>query len=64
MFLVNAAAWPVETHVHGFSAFWLDGVVDNTQGCGVVCLYGSGWLWIAHFDEEVMQWYDLSCIDV
>ena len=64
MFLVIAAAQPVETHVHGFSVFWLDGVVDNTHGCGVVCLYGCGWLWMAHFDEEVTQWYDLLSVDV
>ena len=64
MFLVNAAAEPVKKHVHGLSTFWLDGVVDNTQGCGAVFFYGSGWLWMAHFDEEVTQWYDFSCVDV
>ena len=55
MFLFNAAAQPVKTHVHGHSTFWLDGVVDNTQGRGVVCLDGSGWLWMTHFEEEVMR---------
>ena len=64
MFLVNAAAKPVKTHVHGLSTFWLDGVVDNPQGCGVVRLYGSGWLWMAHFDEEVAQWYEFLRLDV
>jgi hypothetical protein len=64
MFLVNGAVQPVKMHVHGLSTFWLDGVVCNTQGCGDVCLYGSWWLWMTHFDEEVAQWYDFLCIDV
>ena len=29
------------------------GVGDNAKGCGDIGLYGSGWLRMAHFYEEV-----------
>jgi hypothetical protein len=32
-----ATAQPMETHVHGFSASWLDVVVDDSKCGAVVC---------------------------
>ena len=51
--LVGSTAKPVEMHVHSFGSFRLDDVGDNAKGCGVVGLYESGWLGMAHFYEEV-----------
>ena len=42
----------------------MDGVVYNAEGSRVVGLDGSGWLRVAHFDEEVSQGNDFTCIDV
>ena len=64
VFLVNATVQPVKSHVHGFSALGLDGVVYNAKGGRVVDLDGSGWLRVAHFNEEVSQGNDFTCIDV
>jgi hypothetical protein len=64
MLLVGSTAKPVETHVHSFDSFGLDGVGDNAKGCGVVGLYGSGWLGMAHFYEEVSLGNGFSCIYV
>ena len=64
MLLVGAAAKPVEMHVHGLGLFGLDGVSDNTKDCGVVSLNGCGWLWMAHFYEEVSLQNDFMCIYV
>ncbi len=44
-----AVAQPVESHVHGFSSSWLNVVVHDSKDCGVVGLYGSFWLYMAHF---------------
>jgi hypothetical protein len=64
VFLVNTTAQPVESHVHGFSAFGLDGVVYNAKGGRVVGLNGRGWLWVAHFEKEVSQGNDFTGIDI
>ncbi len=40
---------PVEMHVHGFGASWLDVVVADPASSGVVCLDGSLGLLVAHF---------------
>jgi len=44
-----AFAQPVESHVHGFSVSWLNVVVHDSEGCGVVSLHGSLGLFVAHF---------------
>jgi len=49
VFLVCAVSQPVERHVHGFRAFWLDMIVDDALGRGVVGLYGRGRLFVAQF---------------
>jgi hypothetical protein len=58
------ATEPIETHVHSLGSFGLDVIVDNAKGCGVVGLYWRGWLGMAHFDEEMMQWDEFRCIVV
>ena len=40
---------PVDLHVHGFGASWLDVVVADPASSGVVCLDGSLGLLVAHF---------------
>ena len=49
LFLIFAVSQPVETHIHGFRAFWLDTIVDDALGRGVVNLYGRGRLFVAQF---------------
>ena len=44
-----AVTQPVESHVHGFGASWLNVVVHDSEGCGVVGLHGSLGLFVAHF---------------
>ena len=44
-----AVAQPVESHVHGFSSSWLNVVVHDSKGCGVVGLHGRLGLFVAHF---------------
>ena len=49
LFLTDAEILqPVEVHVHGFGAFWLDPFVDNAFGGGIVDLQGGGWLRVSH----------------
>ena len=55
---------PVETHVHGFGASWLDVVVDNSKRSGVVFLDGGLGLFVAHLCKELAHWECLTCIDV
>ena len=42
---------PVETHVHRFGVFWLDGVGDDSQYCCVISLHVRRRLWISHLFE-------------
>lgn len=49
-------AEPIESHIHSFGAFGDDCFVDNTTGCGVVCLEWGGWSWPAHLGEGLPQW--------
>ena len=46
--LGRATSQPMEPHVHGLGAFWLDVVRDNANGSGVVSLNWSGRLLMAH----------------
>ena len=53
----------MESHVHGFGAFGLDVVVDDSQCCGVVGLHWGGWLLVAHFLEALTLWDGLARVD-
>ena len=59
-----AVVQPVESHVHGFSALCLNVVVHDSEGCGVVGLHGSLWLFVAHFCKCYSLWNCFSCIDI
>ena len=37
---------PVKTHIHGFGSSLFHGAVCDAGGTGVVCLDGSGGLWV------------------
>ena len=49
LFLDVAIPQPVETHVHGFGAFWLYPFVEDAFGSGIVDLDRGGWLFVSHF---------------
>jgi hypothetical protein len=55
---------PVETHVHSFGTFLLDGVVGETFGSGVVHLHGGGWLGVLELSEGGAKRDGLLAIDV
>ena len=40
---------PIKAHVDRFLSFFLDGVVGEAVGCGVVNLDWRGRLWVPHF---------------
>jgi hypothetical protein len=46
-------AKPMKSHVHCFSAAWLDVVGDDAMCCAVVGLDGCGRLRVAHLFKEV-----------
>jgi hypothetical protein len=50
------AAKPMKSHVHCFSAVWLDVVGDDTMCCAIVGLNGCGRLLVANLFEEVSHW--------
>jgi hypothetical protein len=58
------AAKPMESHVHRFSAAWLDVVGDDTMRCAVVGLDGCGRLLVAHLFEEVLHGDCFTGVDV
>ena len=43
----------METHVHVSSPPWGNGVVDNSEGCGVVGFHWRRWMHMSHRDERV-----------
>ena len=49
LILVNAIAYPVETHVDSFGALLFDMIVCNPCCSGVIHLNGSGGLRVPHF---------------
>ena len=49
--LFNVVVEPVETHVNGFGSVLSDGGVHDAICSVVVCLDGSGRLWMAQFLE-------------
>ncbi len=55
---------PLESHVHCFSATWLDLVRDDTMCCAIVGLDGCGRLLVAHLFEEVSHWDYFTGVDV
>ena len=48
LLLIFPIAEPVEPHIHRFRALGLDSIVDDAFGRGVICLNGSGRLFVAH----------------
>ena len=51
LLLQFSAPEPVETHVHCFCAFLLDGVGDNTHRCCVISFHGCRGLSMSHLFE-------------
>ncbi len=58
-----AVAQLVESHVHGFSASWLNVVVHDSESCGVAGLHGSLGLFVAHFCYCHSLGHSLTCVD-
>ena len=54
----------MESHVHGFGAFGLDVVIDDSECYGVISLHRGWWLLVAHFLKALALWDDFTCIDV
>ena len=54
----------METHAHGFGPPWGDGVVDNSEGRGVVGLNWHRWLRMSHHDECVAGGDGFAEIDI
>ena len=50
--LFDSITDPVKTHIHGLGLLLFYCVVDDANGCGVVCLDGGGWLGMVHFFES------------
>ncbi len=46
---------PMEPHVHGFGAPWLNVGVYNPECSAVVSLHGGWRLWVSHFVEDVVS---------
>ena len=46
--LADTVSDPVESHIHGAGTFLFNGVVDDSIGTSIVCLYWRGRLWMAH----------------
>ena len=59
-----SASQQVETHVHGFGPPWVDGVVDNYEGRGVVGLHYRRWLRMYHRNERVAGGDGFTEIDI
>jgi hypothetical protein len=52
LFLADAVADPIETHVNGLGVFLLDGIVGQSSGGGVVSLEWRGRLLVSEFLES------------
>ena len=53
LLLQFSAPKSVETHVHCFGAFWLDGVGDATHHCRVISVHGRRELWMSHLFKRM-----------
>ncbi len=58
------AAKPMESHVHRFSAAWLNGVGDDTMCYAIVGLDRCGRLLVAHLFKEGSHWDCFMGVDV
>ena len=58
-----AASKPPETHIHHFGPAGNNCFVGNTNGCGVISLDRSFWLWPSHSDEGLPVGNHFSCHD-
>ena len=61
--LAFAVLEPVKMHVHGFGAFWLNFCINYTLCHDIVGLYGSWWLFVAHFIKNYVDVYRFTCHD-
>jgi hypothetical protein len=50
------ASQPVKLHVHCFGLPWLNVACDNSKGSAVISLHQCGWVWVAHFFQELLLW--------
>ena len=64
LFLALSASQPMESHIHDFGAAWLDRVVDDPQGRGVVGLDRGWWLRVTHFLELMAGGDSFATVDV
>ena len=64
LLLAFAVAKPMEAHVHGLRAFWLNFAIDYGVCHGVVCLDRRRGLLVTHFGEYDSDVYSLSRHDV
>ena len=60
--LADAVADPVETHVHGATAFLFDRVVGNTGSTGIVGLHWCCWLGVPHGDENGAEHFGIFTV--
>ncbi len=58
------AAKTMKSHVHCFSAAWLDVVGDDTMCCAVAGLDGCGRLLVSHLFKEVFHGDCLTDVDI
>ena len=64
LLLLFLASHPVETRVHGFGPSWVNGVVGDSEGHGVVGLHCRRWLRMAHRNERVADRDVFTVIDI
>ena len=51
LFSLDLIGYPEIVLFHGAGAVFLDGVVGNARGRGVVTMDWGGWLWVSQFLE-------------
>jgi len=49
--LGDAVLDPIKSHVHGFGAALLDGVIDDARCARIVSLYWRGFLRVSEFEQ-------------
>ena len=64
LLLCFSIAEPMESHIHCFGSFGCDFTIDDCVCHGIICLDGSGWLFVAHLLQNDSYVHCLSCHDV
>lgn len=62
--LANSITEPIVSHVHGFRASLLDGIIGNSACCAVVGYNRGGWLGMPKFSECDAFWCSFLTIVV